>query len=330
MQPDAPARIRPSWHWLLLAATIWPVIGIILGQMSAWTWYGELCSHWTLHGAVALLPAMVVFRRDARWGRLFFILFVLALLPWVQATWAARTVVDGPVVAQASVATANVQFHNHDRAATQAVLGALTVDLLALQEATASDEAALRNDPRWPFQVWGGRQDITRVALLSRRRIVTHRTHTFDGSALIEALVDLGEAPLRVFVVHPFSPADPASATQRDRQLAMLAQELDLERHPEPVLVLGDFNLTAGTAMWRSFTAHTGLRRAPGPAPATWPSLLGPFGIGIDHLLARGACLSQVEPFTIPGSDHRGLTALVQVGETAMAIPAPASAPPGR
>jgi len=299
--------IRPLWHWLLLAATVWPMLGIMVAQLSAWTWYGELASHWTLHGAVALLPAMVVFRRDTRWGRLFFVLLILALLPWVQSSWSPRAVLNGTPIAQASVATANVQFYNSDRAATQAMIASLEVDLLALEEVTTSDEEVLRKHPRWPFQAWSGRADATRIALLSSKRIVTHSTHTFDGVTVIEALVDLGESPLRVFVVHTSAPVDAEATTRRNRQLAMLAHELDIERHPEPVLVLGDFNLTSGTSMWRTFTGYTGLRRAPGMSPATWPSVLGPFGITIDHMLARNAMLSPLTVFSVPGSDHRGV-----------------------
>jgi endonuclease/exonuclease/phosphatase (EEP) superfamily protein YafD len=302
---------RPLWHWLLLAATIWPMIGIMLAQLSAWTWYGELCVHWTLHGAVALLPAMVVFRRDTRWGRLLFVLLVLAVLPWVQASWAPRAELAGKPIAQATIAAANVQFYNDDRTATQAAIAALDVDLLALEEVTGSDEQELRKNPRWPFQVWSGRADYTRLALLSRKRIVTHSAHTLDGVTVIEALIDLGESPLRVFVIHPSSPSDPEFAKRRDRQLALLARELDIERHPEPVVVLGDFNLTPGAPMWRTFTGYTGLRRAPGNAPATWPSFLGPFGITIDHILARGAALGEVTSFSIPESDHRGVMGTV-------------------
>ena len=289
------------------------MLGIMLGQLSAWTWYGELACHWTLHGALALLPAMVVFRRDVRWGRLFMVLLALALLPWAQAAWSPRATVTGTVIASASVATANVQFFNEDRAQTQAALAATDVDLFALQEVTASDEAALRPNPRWPFQVWGGRPDLTRVALLSRQRIVSQRLHDFAGTTVIEALVDLGESPLRVFVIHPSAPVSAELAKRRDRQLALLARELDVEAHPEPVLVLGDFNLSHGAALWRSFAGYTGLRRAPGPAPATWPALLGPFGIAIDHVLVRGAGLSGLEAFAVPGSDHRGLRANIGI-----------------
>jgi endonuclease/exonuclease/phosphatase (EEP) superfamily protein YafD len=100
---------------------------------------------------------------------------------------------------------------------------------------------------------------------------------------------------------------------RRNRQLAMLAKELDLAKHPEPVVVLGDFNLTSGTAMWRSFTGYTALRDAPGSAPATWHSALGPFGITIDHILARGASLAPLTRLPIPGSDHAGLRSTVTI-----------------
>lgn len=314
MKSDPPiTKIRPLWHWLLLAATVWPMLGIILAQLSGWTWYGELACHWTIHAAVALLPAMVVFRRDTRWGRLFFVLLILALLPWVQASWSARATATGKSIATTTVATANVQFFNTDRADTQAAIAAIDVDIFALEEVTASDEAALRPNPRWPFQVWSGRQDLTKVALLSRHRIVTQKLHDLDGASIIEALIDLGESPLRVFVIHPIAPVSPELATRRNRQLAMLARELSAESHPEPVVVLGDFNLSPGASLWRSFTGYTGLRRAPGPAPATWPAILGPLGIAIDHVLVRGAALSDVRAFSVPGSDHRGLRASIAI-----------------
>jgi endonuclease/exonuclease/phosphatase (EEP) superfamily protein YafD len=299
------------WHWVLLAATLMPMGGIMLAQLAAWSWYGELACHWTLHGAVALLPAMVVFRRDARWGRLFIVLLVLALLPWLQAAWASRATPDASPAVGISIATANVYLRNPRREEAFAAVAAGAPDLVALQEITAADQARWRDDPSWPHQVWTPRDDVFKIALLSRRRIVTSAIHGFDGGDVIEALVDLGEAPLRVFVVHAFAPVDVVLAGRRDRSLAMLAREL--QDHPEPVLVLGDFNLSPGSPMWRSFTGHTGLRRAPGHAPATWPSLFGPCGIAIDHILGRNVGIGDLRAFPISGSDHRGLRATVSV-----------------
>ncbi len=303
---------RPLWHWLLFAVTLFPMGGIALAQLSGWTWYGELASHWTLHGAVALLPAMVVFRRDLIRGRFLMLFMLIAVFPWVLTAWSARAELNGKSIAQVTVATANVQFYNDDRSATQAMIAAMEVEVLALEEVTTSDEKILRQNARWPHQVWTSKNNVTKVALLSSKRIVTHRLHDFDGAAVIEALIDLGESPLRVFVIHPAAPMSSELAQRRDRQLAMLARQL--QDHPEPVIVLGDFNLTPGTQMWRTFTGYTKLLRAPGPEPATWPAVLGPLGISIDHVLARGAAISELTAFEIPGSDHRGLKAMVSIG----------------
>ena len=226
---------RPLWHWLLFAVTLFPIGGIALAQLSGWTWYGELASHWTLHAAVALLPAMVVFRRDVIRGRFLMLFLVIAVFPWVITAWTARAEINEKPIAQVTVATANVQFFNDDRATTQAMLAAMDVDVLALEEVTTTDESILRQHARWPFQVWSSKKDITKVALLSSKRIVTHRLHDFDGTVVIEALIDLGESPLRVFVIHPAAPMSSELAQRRDRQLAMLARQL--QDHPEPVIV---------------------------------------------------------------------------------------------
>ena len=212
---------RPLWHWLLFAVTLFPMGGIALAQLSGWTWYGELASHWTLHGALALLPAMVVFRRDLIRGRFLMLFLVIAVFPWVITAWSARAELRGKSIAQVTVATANVQFFNDDRTATQAMLAAMDVEVLALEEVTTSDETVLRQNSRWPFQVWSGKKDITKVALLSSKRIVTHSLHDFDGAMVIEALIDLGESPLRVFVIHPAAPLSAELAKRRDRQLAI-------------------------------------------------------------------------------------------------------------
>ena len=169
----------------------------------------------------------------------------------------------------------------------------------------------LGTDPRWPNQVWTGRDDVFKVALLSRRRVVWSKIHEIDGTTAIEALIDLGDGPLRVFVVHPHSPVSPDHARRRDGELVALARLI--AETEEPLLVMGDFNITAAAPMWRSFIGATHLRPAPGREPATWPWFLGEVGIAIDHVLARGAALEGVRAVSLPGSDHRGLAATIIV-----------------
>jgi endonuclease/exonuclease/phosphatase (EEP) superfamily protein YafD len=309
--PPPPVGRRPLWHWLVLAASLPASAGIALAQTAAWTWAGELASHWTLHGALALLPALVVFRRDARWGRVLVVLMAFGLAPWLIAAFAPRAVAPPAVAATARVACANVYYYNRERERLVAALVALDPDILGLVEVGDEDRRLLKPDPRWPHQVWTSRRDLFKVALLSRRRIVTSQIHEFDGTTAIEALIDLGAAPLRVLLIHPYSPTNPQSAQRRDHALAQIAERSAASR--EPLVVVGDWNLTAGAPLWRPLLARSGLHPAPGRQPATWPWFLGPCGIAIDHILARDAGLDDLAAFSLPGSDHRGLVATVAV-----------------
>jgi endonuclease/exonuclease/phosphatase (EEP) superfamily protein YafD len=314
---DGKPAARPLWHWLLLVATLPCLAVIVVGQTASWWWYGELCCHWTLHASVGLIPAMLVFGRDGRWGRAFLLILALGLAPWIRAAYEPRAVLAPAPAATAvclRVAEANLYYYNHERDAALAAIAAQEPDLVALAEVKSQDRQALAHDPRWPHQAWSEREDLFDLALLSKHRIFWSQV---DHAGLIEALIDLGDGPLRVFVIHPFSPMTRDSLARRDRQYRMLVKWLAEPRPPagmkSPVLVLGDLNLTVGAPMWRAVQTATDLKRAPGAEPATYPSWLGPLGIGIDQILARDAGLEDLRAFGLPGSDHRGLTAMVVV-----------------
>lgn len=310
-QPPLIPRRRPFWHWLVFAWSVPPIVGIVLAQFATWTWYGELCSHWTLHGVVALLPALVVFGREPRWGRVLLALVAFALAPWLIAAFSPRAEVPPVVAAIARVACANVYYYNRDRARLVDTLVGVDPDVFGLVEVGDEDRRLLKSDARWPHQVWSSRRDLFKVALLSRRRIITSQIHEFEGTNAIEALIDLGEAPLRVLLIHPYSPTSPEFARRRDRALALVSQVCAASQ--EPLVVMGDWNISAGAPLWRPLIAASGLRPAPGHQPATWPWFLGPGGIGIDHILVRGAGLDDLAAIWLPGSDHRGLVATVSV-----------------
>jgi len=66
----APAGRSGRRRRILLIASAAPFLGILAASFAAWWWPGELCSHWTLHGAFALLPAAIVWRRHRLLGPL--------------------------------------------------------------------------------------------------------------------------------------------------------------------------------------------------------------------------------------------------------------------
>jgi endonuclease/exonuclease/phosphatase (EEP) superfamily protein YafD len=304
---------RPSWHWRLLAYSMVPILGIMLGQLATWFWIGELASHWTMHGVIALLPVMVIFRRDPRWGRLFLILLLIGSWPWLVSSFASRATLTSSV-GSLKIATANVRAENSQRQAMHATLLALPVDVLVLQEVSLEEQQAFKSAGAWPHQEWHLDDYPFSLAILSRHRLVTSALHRFNGIPMLDLLIDGGEAPLRLFVVHPWSPMNDDRVKQRNNYLALLGQKI--RGYSEPVVVAGDWNLSPGSPIWPLITDFAQLKLAPGAQPATWPAMLGPLGIPIDHIMGRNLGLAPLQAFTIPGSDHRGLMTTITLPET--------------
>jgi endonuclease/exonuclease/phosphatase (EEP) superfamily protein YafD len=110
--------------------------------------------------------------------------------------------------------------------------------------------------------------------------------------------------------VHPASPYTKKRLDERNQYLTWLASELSrVESH---VIVAGDFNATPFTPAFKRFRAQLSLD-LPHYAPATFPAFAGPFGLAIDHILARGVRFERIEVLPIPSSDHRGLFARIVI-----------------
>ena len=315
-------RSRPSVAYrgaslARLALAGWWIAGgaVIATALSAgWWWPGEVCCHWSLHASIALVPAVMLSAGRRRWPSFAAGLLVIALgtLPALRAATESRAASVESAEAL-RVAHANLDWSN-PLPATAVGLLVEEADLVSLVEVTADDRRLLAGDPRFPHQVWliQAAPDGDRIeqgnALLSRHpfRVGSIEHLSPAGEALIVAVIDAPSGPLRVLVCHPASPRSPARWAARDRYLETVAR---ISRtSPEPVLVIGDLNCSPASPGWRDLRARSGLRRAGGPAPATWPSALGRFGIAIDQALVdRRLALSPLRAVAIAGSDHRAV-----------------------
>ena len=131
-----------------------------------------------------------------------------------------------------------------------ALLG-LDADLVAVQELTTDVAAALENDAtvqaRYPHRVLEPHRSVLGIGLLSTRPIIDART--FNDPPAVTARLDLGEGrTLAVFNAHP-TPGRIGritfDATRRDAALVEIRGWIDdLLDRPEPLLVLGDYNVT--------------------------------------------------------------------------------------
>lgn len=155
-------------------------------------------------------------------------------------------------------------------------------------------------------EVYAGDESL---AILSIHPITAKGVVRPSGQGKLSLLAKLSipgaESPW-IVVVHPSNPASPVWLAARDSYLLDLAGLIaELEG---PVIVAGDFNATPYASVFQQFlsASRTSTSRE---FPATWPSVLGPLGIPIDHVLVRQARLTNVEAFSSVGSDHRALTA---------------------
>ena len=113
-----------------------------------------------------------------------------------------------------------------------------------------------------------------------------------------------------IIAVHPSYPASQARLWARDAYLTEIAGVVtNLEG---PVIVAGDFNTTHYAPAFRDFMELSKMSTFRN-FPATWPARLGPLGIPIDHVLVRGAWLTDLTALSSIGSDHRGLKAEIRL-----------------
>lgn len=307
-------------RWLVLLASV-PCIAICLLTPTARWWFtGATLANASLHAAILLLPAVVVWRARPRVSAGLLIAMLCGAAPWLIAAWQTRAplpVAERPVI---QVASANLYLYN-DKALRAPALAAVLAErpaIVVLAEAIASEDRAGVSPIDYPYQLW--QQQPNRkwrdcVALLSRYPIVRSTPHDLEEQPFLEATLDIDGRPLHVIAVHTMSPVSATKLEQRNQQLHDIAEVIvDLtQREPAPVLLMGDCNLAVGTPAWRDLAARSQLKRVAQAEPATWPDWLGPVAITIDHILGRDLALGPQRAFIIPGSDHRGLRGSIQL-----------------
>jgi len=299
----------------LLVASAPAVILCGLTPTAAWWFPGELACHWGMHAAFALLPAVIVWRERRLASGMLITLMTLGCWPLLLAAWESRAPVPQPDAPVIRIACANLNVYNtkEQRASSVQAVLAEQPDIFALAETISSSDRFVIPLDAYPHQIWQPqlhRKWRDCVALISKYPILRSVIHDLDSEPYIEATIDVNGHHLHVIAVHTQSPWNPSNWRERDLQLRDIgALIVDLtQRDPAPVLLMGDWNLSVASPAWRTLRATAGLLRVSAHEPATWRSELGPFGITIDHLMTRGLALGPQRAFTIPGSDHRGLS----------------------
>lgn len=323
---SADHRAPSSWVWLdrlAIASVAATVIAFILGELGRFNWRLELLSHFAVQYAIALAVAGAYFfvRGRALW---FIVAVVIGLMPaWRIASYLpigrAPTHAAGGTHAL-RVMTINVQAGNTRYDDVRAEIERLDPDIVFLPENTdrwAAGLAPLR--ARYPYVVDGKSESVFSLFLFSRFPLSESSIVSLPEPIGFPAIVtracaegaDNDMACVRVIGMHPPPPLAADLASKRDAALQALPQ-LVAGQEAARTIVLGDFNCTPWSPLFRDLVTATGLRDAAlatGLAP-TWLSRWLPFGLTIDHILiGEGIDVSRHEVGKDVGSDHSPVVA---------------------
>jgi len=114
-------------------------------------------------------------------------------------------------------------------------------------------------------------------------RILMEADH--GGRPILASRLSIEDRSLLVYGLHPHAPSRPDRFCKRNCQLAWLSEHVADES--DPVVVLGDLNITPFSPVYRDFLARSGLKAAregQGWHPS-WPALVPLLWVPIDHVL---------------------------------------------
>lgn len=308
--PNMSSLSRISLAGLLATAGTMACVVTLAGFLGRYWWGFELATHFRVQYALALgLGALLLaVGRRRRWAALFAIFALLnamLLAPRFSTVATAQTGADGPVL---RAMLANVNSANRDYSRIRDAIIDRDPDFVVLLEVTPwlLDRLTDLAD-RYPYRIAAPQEDNFGIAFLSRRPFLQSDIVQF-GSPERPSIIAEFAIDRRGFILagtHPLPPIGAEMARDRNDQLAKLAEFA--RQAGQPLLLLGDLNISPWSPYFERLLADSGLRdsgRGRGIQP-TWPVRWPPLWIPIDHaLFSEGTRILRRETGPDLGSDH--------------------------
>jgi endonuclease/exonuclease/phosphatase (EEP) superfamily protein YafD len=274
-------------------------------------WAFDLFSHFRVQYLVLSAVILLLLASRRRWrASLAFLPFVAISTVPVYSNWPSAEP-PGSASEQISIMNVNVNSANTDFDALIELIMQEPPDLVFLLEITTAWQNAIAPlAETYPYRIEMPRSGRFGIALLSRIPIIDPESADLLGTPAISARIKHAGQSLRLLGVHLQPPVNRDWSTARNQQLAEIGKLLD--DRTEPVMIVGDFNITTYSPIFSAWLAANGLRstaQAAGPT-ISWPTFLPLLGILIDHYAFSGDI--RIHTFrrgSAFGSDHYPLTA---------------------
>lgn len=274
----------------------------------------DLCSHFRLQATLALLVCGAVALPLARNRTLAIVsllvgvLLLGSLLPYFVPKIAHRS------GAHSRLMVFNVLSENRQYDRTANYILAENPDIVVLLETNEAWKREILGQlgARYPFHIFGAREDDFGVGVLSRHPLVSAKIRYFSNELLpsVDVLYrDENVRLVRIIGVHPVPPLNHSSWLSRNRLMKTVAEEV-AGSSTDRVIVCGDLNCSPWSPFFKRLIREAELRdtsEGQGIFP-TWTGFTLLLGVPIDHILISGGveCLDRSVGPNL-GSDHRPL-----------------------
>lgn len=273
----------------------------------AW-WVAELATHFRVQlvaGQVLLLGVLGVLGRC----RLALIVVLAAAVNgWYlyPVLWPSARAAAASAGEPLAVMTVNVSKRNDSPPALIAMIERERPDVVLVLELTPRFARALeRLGPDYAHRKLVPQEEAFGLGLVSRYPLLSVEQLDLGASPALDARVAGPAGSFRMLGVHLMPPMSPQLAAERNRQLEQLAERR--ATIDEPLVVLGDFNVSPYSPYYVDWVAGTGLEdtlAGRGPS-ATWPTFFPVLGIPIDHCFVSAEfTVIERRHLSDLGSDH--------------------------
>ena len=271
---------------------------LVLGELGRFYWLLELFSHFVPYYAATLLFATLF--SPQTWQKCLFGLSAVLLAVWM---FAPQTNQPTPAPTQQRFISYNLYIHNPQIETDLNWIEKQSADVVFLTEAAPSMQIVQHLQAVYPHGCERLEDTPFGLILLSKQALKSCTILQHGSLQNFPAIrAELGNGRI-VYAIHPPPPISAYMATERDRVLQTIAEQVGHEQGE--VLVMGDMNNTAFASSFRRFLHTSGLKlQAPRAMPTWRPGL-----ISIDHILLRSPHGATVSHGPWLGSDHRPVQA---------------------
>lgn len=297
------------------------IISWAFGYLGARWWIFDLFSHFKIHYVVgsASVLAGALYYQDHSLAILSYVFLMGVLLAsrlMAEILDFKKTKKIKDISSTVTLMSFNVWKDNENYSATIDHIRRTQPDIVGLYETNSQWEKAFGSlRDIYPHQIFYPGKGRFGMTLLSKYPVQERNAPQTNPQRVIVASVTIPSSnrALHIYALHPYSPEGRRHALTRNHQLREMETWVN-ENADCPMVIMGDFNASPWSHPLKSILKRHKLVVTKPHKCGTWPSLLGEFGIPIDHILTKNVVANtngHIGPHL--GSDHRPVHASIKI-----------------